>query len=325
MIPDEMRYKLMRISSGIMIWSFNPMWRWYLVHTKPAGEVVAQMHLERQGYEVYLPRLVQSQRRGGRWRERVVPLFPRYLFLRLNAGRQALGPVRSTVGVTNVVRFGSDYAVVPDEVIRGLQARADSETGLHRLNLGCMPEPGMRVRIASGPLDGLEGVFERKAGAERVVVLLRLLGQDARVEVYLPRLVQSQRRGGRWRERVVPLFPRYLFLRLNAGRQALGPVRSTVGVTNVVRFGSDYAVVPDEVIRGLQARADSETGLHRLNLGCMPEPGMRVRIASGPLDGLEGVFERKAGAERVVVLLRLLGQDARVRVSVDSIVPVFAA
>ncbi len=157
------------------------MWRWYLVHTKPAGEAVAQVHLERQGYEIYLPRLAQPVRRGGCWRERIVPLFPRYLFLRLKEGCQALGPVRSTVGVTNVVRFGSNYAVVPDQVIHGLQARADSETGLHRLNLASMPVPGMTVRIANGPLDGLEGMFERKAGADRVVVLLNLLGQDARV------------------------------------------------------------------------------------------------------------------------------------------------
>lgn len=157
--------------------------RWYLVHTKPAGEILAQSHLERQGYEVYLPRLVRPVRRRGRWQEKVVPLFPRYVFLGLNEGYQALAPVRSTIGVADVVRFGSEYAVVPDEVIRDLTARADSVSGLHRLDRTLSLEPGITVKIASGPFDGLEGVFQREVGRERVVVLLNLLGQNASVRV----------------------------------------------------------------------------------------------------------------------------------------------
>src|SRR5712671_6899317 len=109
------------------------MLRWYLVYTKPLTEAIAQANLERQGYEVYFPRAVQTVRCSGRWLERVVALFPRYLFLRLNEGCQALNPVRSTVGVASVVRFGSRYTVVPEHVISDLQARADPLSGLHRL------------------------------------------------------------------------------------------------------------------------------------------------------------------------------------------------
>jgi hypothetical protein len=45
-----------------------------------------------------------------------------------------------------------------------------------------------------------------------------------------------------------------------------------------------------------------------------------VRISQGAFDGLEGLFERAAGADRVVVLLRLLGQNAPVCVPADFIV-----
>jgi len=154
---------------------------WYLIHTKPSGETLAVRNLERQGYEVYLPRVVQTLRRAGGQHERIGPLFPRYLFLRLNEGQQALGPVAFTLGVAGIVRFGSRYTVVPDRVIWDLQARAEPESGLHRLN--CKPQlaPGTAVRVSSGPFDGLEGVFERKAGADRVVVLLKLLGHNAPV------------------------------------------------------------------------------------------------------------------------------------------------
>jgi transcriptional antiterminator RfaH len=155
--------------------------QWYLVHTKPLAERTAQAHLERQGYATYLPLLLQTARRREHCLQRIVPLFPRYLFLQLEAGRQSLRPVHSTIGVCNIVRFGVCCAVVRDEVVAELRSRADPVTGLHRLRTSRRLTVGTVVRITSGPFDGLEAVFERRAGGERVVVLLKLLGQDASV------------------------------------------------------------------------------------------------------------------------------------------------
>jgi transcriptional antiterminator RfaH len=156
--------------------------RWYLIHTKPAGERGAQLHLQRQGYQTYLPRLLQQVRRRGQLQAQVVPLFPRYLFLHLDEGRQCLTPVRSTAGVASVVRFGACFATVPEQIIGELRARADPQTGLHALRTP-PPGPGMPVRIEGGAFAGLQGVFERADGAHRVVVLLRLLGEERKVHV----------------------------------------------------------------------------------------------------------------------------------------------
>jgi transcriptional antiterminator RfaH len=159
------------------------MLRWYLIRTKPYGESSAQVNLERQKYEVYFPRLLEPVRFGGRSRERIAALFPRYVFLRVDEGRQSLGPVRSTMGVANIVRFGFSYAAVPDNVVRELRERADPHSGLHRLDDSSPFYRGVTVRIAAGLFDGLEGVFERRDGAERVLVLLRILGQEAAVRI----------------------------------------------------------------------------------------------------------------------------------------------
>ena len=167
------------------------MLRWYLIRTKPAGEVLAEQNLVRQGYEVYLPRLAKTVRQRGRTRETILALFPRYVFLRLDEGRQSLAPVHSTLGVAEVVRFGLKHAVIPDRIIRDLRARADASTGLHRLNspaLAC----GTKVRVTWGPFDGLEGVFERDEGSERVVILLRVLGESTRVRMPISFVVPSQ-------------------------------------------------------------------------------------------------------------------------------------
>ena len=158
------------------------MLRWYLVHTKPSGEANAALNLTRQGYHVYFPRLIQTVCSARRLRERIVALFPRYVFLHLNEGQQCLAPVHSTIGVSRVVRFGAQYTVVPDEVIEDLRAREDLESGLHRVRRRRLVR-GSPIRIAAGPFEGLEAVFEREVGAERVVVLLELLGHETPVRV----------------------------------------------------------------------------------------------------------------------------------------------
>jgi transcriptional antiterminator RfaH len=165
------------------------MLRWYLVRTKPKAEGTALRNLERQGYGVYFPRLSQSLRSRGRWRDRVVPLFPGYLFMRLDEGEQPLSPAQSTPGVAAVVRFGASYAIVADAIVTELKSRASPVTGLHRLSLAQGLAPGTRVRIAAGPFEGLEGAFQRESGPDRAIVLLSVLGQAASVGVPIENVV----------------------------------------------------------------------------------------------------------------------------------------
>jgi transcriptional antiterminator RfaH len=146
-------------------------------------ETVAEINLQRQGYQVYYPRLSRPTRVRGHWADQITSLFPRYLFLRLSLGDQAMGPIRSTVGVANIVRFGCEYPVVPDAVVENLRVRADTQTGLHRLHRDTPFEPGCHVRIVAGVFEGLEGVFQRESGVDRVMLLLGLLGRETLVQV----------------------------------------------------------------------------------------------------------------------------------------------
>jgi transcriptional antiterminator RfaH len=156
---------------------------WFLVFTKPAGEETARVNLERQGYRTYYPRLLRHCLRRGCWVEQVVSLFPRYLFVQVDTALQSLAPVHSTVGVTNVVRFGSESTVVPDAVVATLIGREDPQSGLHRLGEPRPLIPGSRVSIVAGAFEGLDGIFERDDGGERVIVLLKLLGRKTPVRM----------------------------------------------------------------------------------------------------------------------------------------------
>ena len=79
---------------------------WYLVQARPRQAALAVEHLERQGYCVFHPRLQVEQLRRGRPVVVEQALFPDYLFIRLQAGVDNFGPVRSTRGVAHLVSFG---------------------------------------------------------------------------------------------------------------------------------------------------------------------------------------------------------------------------
>lgn len=148
---------------------------WYAIFCKPRGEETAETNLKNQGYVVYLPRLLTQRHRAGKWVDRIEPLFPRYLFLKPRDTEQSLGPVRSTFGVSNVVRFGSQPAVVSDDLIEHLREREESVAGVvvHRTVFNA----GSAVKFVCGPFSGLEAIFSKEAGTERVIVLLEILGK----------------------------------------------------------------------------------------------------------------------------------------------------
>ena len=79
---------------------------WYLVQARPGQAERAVEQLERQGYCVFDPRLRCERLRRGRPVVVEQALFPDYLFIRLQAGVDNFGPVRSTRGVRQLVGFG---------------------------------------------------------------------------------------------------------------------------------------------------------------------------------------------------------------------------
>lgn len=154
---------------------------WYLLYSKPRQERLALENLERQRYEAYLPLIRNRRRRQGRFTAIVEPMFPRYLFIHLSDESDNWGPIRSTIGVANLVRFGPEAARVPDDLVVALRGRED-ESGVQVLP---QPDfrPGDRVRICEGVMAGYEAIFQARTGKERVMLLLEVAGKLARIQV----------------------------------------------------------------------------------------------------------------------------------------------
>jgi transcriptional antiterminator RfaH len=154
---------------------------WYVVHTKVRQEQTARENLARQGYTVYLPRIKRLKRIRGRQQAQMEPLFPRYLFLQPGSSAHSIAPVRSTLGVVTIVRYGQEPAVMRPETLSSIvdfEARWN-QSGDEEISPF---QRGELVRVVDGPLSGLEGLISG-VSQERVVVLMQLLGADTRVSL----------------------------------------------------------------------------------------------------------------------------------------------
>ena len=152
---------------------------WYLIHTKPRQERRARENLERQGYPCYLPIFPVQKIRRAKLTTVEESLFPRYLFIRLDVGPQGMdwGPIRSTMGVSRLVRFGLEAAKVDQHIINFLRER---ETAFREEP----PEhftPGERLTVIEGPFTGLDAVFQIADGEKRVIVLIEMLARQVKV------------------------------------------------------------------------------------------------------------------------------------------------
>lgn len=156
---------------------------WYLVQTKTSQEKIAQRNLELQGYRTFLPLKRVKRRRAGIMRESVEALFPRYLFISLSARTDNWSPVRSTIGVLTLVRFGDYFARLPDDLVEYLRQRQE-DLGPRDLTAPKLVV-GAKVRIAEGAAAGYEGIITAKTARDRVQLLLNTAaGYSVKVDVF---------------------------------------------------------------------------------------------------------------------------------------------
>ncbi|WP_227875837.1 transcription/translation regulatory transformer protein RfaH [Kushneria konosiri] len=152
--------------------------RWYAVQCKSGESFRAAEHLEYQGYTVFHPVIQREKRQRGKAGQVIEPLFPWYLFIRMNPLQDNWVPVRSTRGVIRLLAFGREPVPVPDALIMTLRQQVNDPSEVE-------PErhfsEGERIEITDGPFRALEGLFVQGKEDERVVVLLNILQQEHRI------------------------------------------------------------------------------------------------------------------------------------------------
>ena len=141
---------------------------WYLIKTKPRQEKIAKQNLENQAYRTFCP-IVNIN-------NRLVVIFPGYLFVQLNEKTQNWSPINSTKGVSHFVKFGLNFAKVPISVIEFIKANqhltADKLKDLNKF------KTGDKVQISDGVFNNFVAIFKSYKSDERVILLMDLLGQE---------------------------------------------------------------------------------------------------------------------------------------------------
>ncbi|MGO2009715.1 transcription/translation regulatory transformer protein RfaH [Vreelandella alkaliphila] len=156
---------------------------WYVIQCKGGESFRAAEHLTNQGYEVFHPVLNAKRKRQGKLTLVSEPLFPYYLFIRLDQTVSNWRPIRSTRGVLRLLTFGNTPIAVPNALVDTLRAQPHHQEGSH--SYFCA---GEKVTITDGPFKDLEAVFKRCKGEERAIVLLNVLQRPQDVEISVDNL-----------------------------------------------------------------------------------------------------------------------------------------
>jgi transcription antitermination factor NusG len=152
--------------------------RWFAAVTTPQHEKAALRHLDFAGVETFLPTYESSRVWKNRQKVRVeLPLFPTYLFVRIDQGERA--KVLRTPGVRQLVGNSREPISLADREIEFLRIslagqKAEPYAGLIE---------GQRVRIKSGSMRGVEGCLVRKSSEWRFVLTVQLIHHHVAVEV----------------------------------------------------------------------------------------------------------------------------------------------
>lgn len=132
---------------------------WCVAHTQPLKEVTAQQHLLDQGFEAYMPRFKKTVRHARKVEEKLVPLFPRYIFVGMDLSPARWRSVNGTRGVSHLLMTNDlNPAKVPTRIVDELRAK---EIGNGIVPVASLVNfvKGEKVRIVEGAFTDQTAIF----------------------------------------------------------------------------------------------------------------------------------------------------------------------
>jgi transcription antitermination factor NusG len=151
---------------------------WFALQVRSRYENIVVAHLDGKGYECFLPLHKSRRRWSDRFTEIEQPLFPGYVFCRLDPLNRF--PIIVTPGVILIVGLGKTPVPIQEAEIAAIQAAV-------KAGLPSQPWPflqiGQRVRIENGPLCGLDGILVDFKGHHRLLLSVTLLQRSIAVQV----------------------------------------------------------------------------------------------------------------------------------------------
>jgi len=151
---------------------------WFAIHVRSNAETTVSVALRNKGYDSFLPMRRREHLRRKTIAHREEPLFPGYVFCRLDDVRKPR--VVTTPGVIRIVGYGKVPAAIDVDEIFSLRKIAES-------NIPTQPMPGLRrgdrIVIQEGPLAGVAGCLQTFNRRHQLIVSITLLSRSVLVEL----------------------------------------------------------------------------------------------------------------------------------------------
>ena len=155
--------------------------RWFACHTKPRCEKKFAALLAVEGFSHYLPLVPSVRRYRDQTKRFTKPIFPGYVFAEIPPDRKSRVYQQDLLVRAIWVEDQSAF-------LRQLEAvRAVVASGLE-LSLHPLLKRGTRVKIAGGPLHGIEGIVDDPANPKGVVIAVDVLQQGLLVRMPMDHL-----------------------------------------------------------------------------------------------------------------------------------------
>lgn len=168
--------------------------QWYVVNTYSGHENKVKEKLEMRAesmdmqdfiFRVVVPEQKEVEIKDGVTKEHVHKMFPGYILVEMVMSDEAWYVVRNTPGVTGFIGSSGKGAkptpLQPYEVDNILKTM-----GMSRIDIDKSLVEGAKVKIVSGPFDGMFGTVESvDAPNQKVNLIVDLFGQETSVEVQM--------------------------------------------------------------------------------------------------------------------------------------------
>lgn len=155
----------------------------YVLQTRSCREFEVRDRLLRLGYDAFVPAKQMQFRCGGKWTERVIPIFTQYLFIRFQTEPDARDyyTIRSVEGAAKFLGTGKPEPISENEEAY-IQWLWNDGKPLDASKVYISPQ-GANL-VLSGPLRHYNGEVEYHLRQRRAVIQLPIGGQ--RTKVVLP-------------------------------------------------------------------------------------------------------------------------------------------
>jgi transcription termination/antitermination protein NusG len=153
---------------------------WYPLQTRYQCERKVDAALRDEGFESFSPMQLEARRWSDRTKLVEAPLFPGYMFVRMEAEPKSLAKVLRLPGLVRFVTSGRELVAVPNEEIEAVRALVQSNTGYEP---GPFPAVGERVRIHGGCLEGVEGILTVHSDNREIIISVGAIQRSLKVQL----------------------------------------------------------------------------------------------------------------------------------------------